>query len=48
MAQYFPCYKAIRDKDIGRKITQREYDEIYEFFLSQELHNGYIQEYIPA
>ena len=44
MAQYFPCYKAANDEDIGRKITQEEYDEIYEYFNSLGLHNGYMQD----
>ena len=44
MAQYFPCYKAANDQDIGRKITQEEYDEIYEYFNSLGLHNGYMQD----
>ena len=44
MAQYFPCYKATNDEDIGRKITQEEYDEIYEYFNSLGLHNGYMQD----
>ena len=44
MAQYFPCYKAKDDKDIGRKITQEEYNEIYEYFESLGLHNGYMQD----
>ena len=44
MAQYFPCYKAKDDKDIGRKITQGEYDEIFEYFTSLGLHNGYMQD----
>lgn len=44
MAQYFPCYKAQNDEDIGRKITQDEYDEIYEYFNSIGLHNGYMQD----
>ena len=44
MAQYFPCYKAKDDKDIGRKITEEEYNEIYEYFESLGLHNGYMQD----
>lgn len=44
MAQYFPCYKAMEDKDIGRKITYEEYDEICKYFEALGLYNGYIQE----
>ena len=44
MAQYFPCYKAKEDSDIGRKITQEEYDEIFDYFNSLGLHNGYMQD----
>ena len=44
MAQYFPCYKAKNDKDIGRKITEEEYNEIFEYFNNLGLHNGYMQD----
>lgn len=44
MAQYFPCYKAKNDKDIGRKITEEEYNEIFEYFNKLGLHNGYMQD----
>ena len=44
MAQYFPCYKAKNDDEIGRKITQKEYDEITEYFQILGLHNGYMQD----
>lgn len=44
MAQYFPCYKAEGDKDIGRKITEEEYLKVTEYFNSLELHNGYMQD----
>lgn len=44
MAQYFPCYKAENDEDIGRKITQQEYDEIKDYFDKLGLHNGYMQD----
>ena len=44
MAQYFPCYKAKNDKDIGRKITEEEYNKIFQYFNSLGLHNGYMQD----
>ncbi len=44
MAQYFPTYKAKQEKDINRKLTQKEYKEIENYLYTLELQNGYIQE----
>jgi len=44
MAQYFPTYKAKEIKDLNRKLTQKEYNEIEQFLYSLNLENGYIQE----
>lgn len=43
MAQYFPTYKAIGTKDINRKLTQEEYNEIEQYVFDLNL-NGYIQD----
>ena len=52
MAQYFPTYKAKEDNIINRKISEREYNMV--FNLIQDFENGYIQdlgnheeEYVP-
>ncbi len=42
MSQYFPTYKAMEDKLINRKITQKEYDMVLD--LIAEFKNGFVQE----
>lgn len=44
MAQYFPCYKALKDNKINRKLTRREYKIIEEYVYLIDLKNGYLQE----
>lgn len=44
MAQYFPTYKAKEIKDINRKLTKEEYEEIENYLYRLNLENGYIQE----
>ncbi len=44
MSQYFPAYKAVNRKDLGRKITGAEFDNVVEMFYNAGLANGYIQE----
>lgn len=44
MAQYFPTYKAKEIKELNRKLTKKEYNEIEQFLYSLNLDNGYIQE----
>lgn len=44
MAQYFPTYKALEDKEINRKLTKEEYKEIEQYLYELELENGYIQD----
>ena len=44
MAQYFPCYKALEDDKINRKITKREYKEIENYIYTLGLENGYLQD----
>lgn len=43
MAQYFPEYKAKERKDINRKLTEEEYQEIRDFVEKLEIQNGYMQ-----
>lgn len=54
MAQYFPTYKAKENKELNRKLTIREYEEIENYLYELDLQNGYIQglgeheeEYVP-
>lgn len=44
MAQYFPTYKSKDIKDINRKLTKDEYEEIENYLYRLNLENGYIQE----
>lgn len=44
MAQYFPTYKAIGDKLIGRELSFSEYRKIEQYFYSLDIENGYIQD----
>lgn len=44
MAQYFPTYKAKNVDELGRKLTQLEYEEIENYLYELDLENGYIQE----
>ncbi len=44
MAQYFPTYKAKEIKELNRKITKKEYEEVEKFLYSLNLDNGFIQE----
>ena len=44
MAQYFPTYKAKDDNLINRKITNKEYKEVLNYFYTLNFKNGYLQE----
>lgn len=44
MAQYFPTYKAKGNKELNRKLTIQEYEEIENYLYELDLQNGYIQE----
>ena len=44
MAQYFPTYKAKQTKDLNRKLTKEEWNEIEEYISELQIENGYIQE----
>lgn len=43
MAQYFPTANATEDKDLGRKLTFREYKKIEEYLYELNFKNGYVQ-----
>ena len=40
----FPTYKAKEDKDINRKLTKKEYEEIENYLYTLQLEKGYMQE----
>lgn len=44
MSQYFPAYKAVGDKQIGRRIHADEFQAAQEAFFGAGLKNGYMQE----
>ena len=44
MSQYFPTHKAKEDNLINRKLTKKEYKEVFNYLYSLDLKNGYIQE----
>ena len=44
MEQYFPTYKALENKEINRKLTKEEYEEIENYLYELNLKNGYIQD----
>ena len=44
MAQYFPCFKALEDDKICRKLSKREYKKIEEYIYLLGLENGYLQD----
>jgi len=44
MAQYFPTYKACEDKEINRKLTKQEYEEIENYLYELGIEKGYMQE----
>lgn len=44
MAQYFPTFHAKQDKDINRKLTKEEWNEIENYIEELGFENGFIQE----
>ena len=44
MAQYFPTYKAKENKELNRKLTKDEWEEIQSYIESINIKNGYVQE----
>lgn len=45
MTQYFPTYKANEYKEINRKLTKEEYEEIENYIYELDIQNGYMQDY---
>ncbi|MCL4486298.1 MAG: radical SAM protein [Nitrospirae bacterium] len=45
MAQYFPAHRAARGGPLSRKIVREEYDRALETLFSENLLEGYVQEY---
>jgi putative pyruvate formate lyase activating enzyme len=45
MAQYFPAYKALTIQSLNRKITFEEYEQAFQSYEDNGLHNGWIQDY---
>ena len=48
MAQYTPCGRAAGLPDLGRRLTQEEYDEVVDHLFGLGLDNGYVQELSSA
>ena len=44
MAQYFPTYQAKKVKNLNRKLTKAEWQEIQDYIEELEIENGYVQE----
>lgn len=44
MSQYTPCGKIESFKELGRKITRREYEKVVEETINLGFHNAYIQQ----
>ena len=44
MAQYFPTFKAKENKDLNRKLTKEEWEEIQKYIEEFGIENGYVQE----
>lgn len=45
MTQYFPTYRANEYKEINRKITKEEYDEVERYIEELDIQNGYMQDF---
>jgi len=43
MCQYTPMYKAFQYKDINRRASLSEYDEVLGYFFEAGLENGFMQ-----
>ena len=48
MSQYFPCYKAVDDNKINRKINRKEYRSIEDYIYMIDLKNGYMQDFVEG
>ena len=45
MTQYFPTYKAKEFKEINRKLSKTEYNEIEKYIYELGIENGYMQDF---
>jgi putative pyruvate formate lyase activating enzyme len=45
MDQYFPTYRSVNDPEIGRKITEEEYEAALDSFEAAGLQNGWLQDH---
>ncbi|MGB9750362.1 MAG: radical SAM protein [Caldisericia bacterium] len=43
MTQYHPCFKAIHDPEIGRRITKIEFDVVYNYFKKLGFNDSLVQ-----
>jgi len=48
MAQYTPVYKANTIESLNRKITEKEYNKIIDYFFDIGLENGFVQDHESA
>lgn len=48
MSQYTPCGDLTRYPELQRRITQQEYDAVYDRLIELDLTEGYIQELSSA
>lgn len=48
MAQYTPVYKANTIENLDRKITEKEYNKIIDYFFDIGLENGFVQDHESA
>ena len=44
MSQYIPCGEATRYREINRRLTQEEYDEVAQYLMDSPIDNGFMQE----
>jgi len=44
MSQYFPAYRAVKDKQLNRRLTIEEFERAVESFYEAGLNNGFIQD----
>ena len=45
MDQYFPTYKSVDDRELGRKVTAEEYEAALDAFEAAGLQNGWLQDH---
>ncbi len=44
MTQYFPAYRALKDKSLRRRIKKREIEDVMELLRKYEIDSGWIQD----